>query len=63
MIENVMSNKSSKSDGERVQTVCYRLPSELKWLVSVEAATRRMGKSELVEMAIRRFLKSARRAA
>ena len=43
-------------------TVSYRVSVMLKWLVSVEAAQRGIGKGELVERAIRRYLKLGKAA-
>ena len=57
-----MSRKKKENTEDRVP-VCYRLPSLLHKLVSVEAAQRGIGKGDLVELAIRRYLRVPRKRA
>jgi hypothetical protein len=43
--------------GERIETVTYRLPATIRLLVNIESAKREIGKSALVELALRRLFK------
>ena len=58
------NNSNKKRNGEEANiTVALRFPAVIKQLVALEAARRGMGKSALVELAIRRYLRVPKRRA